>query len=300
MFDWFESAYDHIKSRLANPFLGALIFVWLLRNWLLIYSLFNFDENFGWKEKVEFINNYFHSKDFGYEIWTNIWIAFLLVVIGFITLLITRWITNIYEFKLLPLTYKYSEPKNLVTKERFDSLMKMSREKDDTIEKHRDALDRQELIIRNKESEIEVLTRRISEFQLKESKSITEISQDKDQNDFFAFTENQLDQRLKHYSEREVLIDHEKEKLKKVVFKIIEEQRLNEFLEIYNLLYKEGLEVRSIIRSTIDYYEKLEILVSKGIRQTTLGVTTTQGISITPLGKHVYKIFTDKTLNIIS
>lgn len=41
----FESFVDNIKQKTTNPFFGTLILVWLVRNWELIYTLFNFDKD---------------------------------------------------------------------------------------------------------------------------------------------------------------------------------------------------------------------------------------------------------------
>ena len=43
--DFLVSFKDNFKEKTRNPFLGTYLIVWLIRNWELIYTLFNFDQN---------------------------------------------------------------------------------------------------------------------------------------------------------------------------------------------------------------------------------------------------------------
>jgi hypothetical protein len=162
----FSSTQEYLKSKFVNPFLGTLTFVWLLRNWLLVYSLFTFDDNFRWKDKVDFIKGYLANQDFWYEVRTNLWITGVLFISSLAILLITRYLTNLYEFKLLPLTYKYSEEKHLVTKERFNTVYNSSRDKDQTIESLNIAVNKLEEQLRLKNSHIDDLEKKYSESNL--------------------------------------------------------------------------------------------------------------------------------------
>ena len=53
-----SSFFDNIKDKTTNPFFGTLIFVWLVRNWDLVYTVFNFDSDCNLEDKKEFIRKY--------------------------------------------------------------------------------------------------------------------------------------------------------------------------------------------------------------------------------------------------
>lgn len=165
--DIFSSTHEYIKSKLVNPFLGTLIFVWLVRNWFLVYSLFTFDGNFGWKEKTEFIKVYLKDQNFWHEVYINMGIGFALFIISLAILLITRFITNYYEFTLLPIVYKWSDKGQIVTKERYSQLVSLSSDKDKTIEGQRESLDKSEALVRARGESIDNLNNKLVDEQLK-------------------------------------------------------------------------------------------------------------------------------------
>ncbi len=281
----FSSTHDYIKSKLVNPFLGTLIFVWLVRNWLLIYSLFTFDDNFGWKEKTEFIQRYFEAKDLAHEIWTNLWISGVLFISSFIILALTRYITNLYEFKLLPIVYKYSEDKNLVTKERFDQLLILSREKDDTIEKLRLTIERQEQSIRNKDEYVSTLTSRIAELQVEYSqpKDIY-LTSEKDENNF----DNEQKEIYK-VGGNEYTVDL----LNDILMKLDNEERYTEFIEIVTLIKSPRVTSNNIRYDSFRYFEDLN-LIEAVINQAPSSTISSSNVILTNFGRALLKYASEK------
>ena len=76
-----ESFVDNIKQKTTNPFFGTLILVWLVRNWELVYTLFNFDNDCTLSDKKQFIRDYYVSKFFWKELLLNIGIALCLMIL---------------------------------------------------------------------------------------------------------------------------------------------------------------------------------------------------------------------------
>lgn len=102
MIEAFTSLIDNYKSKIRNPLIGTIISVWIIHNWRIVYALFNFDEDFSMRDKINYIEEYFNKKTYFGELWTIIWIAFLIIFITFFLLAASRFITNGY--------YKVVEP----------------------------------------------------------------------------------------------------------------------------------------------------------------------------------------------
>jgi hypothetical protein len=107
MSEFFTSILDSYKSKIRNPFFGTLFTVWIIRNWIVVYALFNFDVNYTMQDKLDFIADHFVKKDFWNEFLINISCTFLLLIITYILLAGTRFLTDLY--------YKRCEP-YIVTK----------------------------------------------------------------------------------------------------------------------------------------------------------------------------------------
>ncbi|MFV1447816.1 hypothetical protein VBZ51_01645 [Maribacter sp. HS] len=120
--DFLISFKDNFKEKTRNPFLGTYLVVWIIRNWLLVYTLFNFDPNHNLKFKLNFIEEYYIKNDFLLNLATNILWAFAILIITYLVLNISRFIINISEKQITPLVYKISDSKSIVLKETFDNL----------------------------------------------------------------------------------------------------------------------------------------------------------------------------------
>ena len=62
--DFLISFRDNFKEKTRNPFLGTYVIVWIVLNWELIYTLFNFDDNYKLENKVAFIKAYYKEQSF--------------------------------------------------------------------------------------------------------------------------------------------------------------------------------------------------------------------------------------------
>lgn len=102
MTDYIGSLFDNFKSKIRNPFIGTIISVWIIRNWVIIYAIFNFDSDRTMLCKINFISSYFSKINFWVEFFANILTAMSALLITFILLAISRIITDGY--------YKIIEP----------------------------------------------------------------------------------------------------------------------------------------------------------------------------------------------
>lgn len=102
MIQIFNSVAESIKDRTRNPFFATLISVWLVRNWELVYTLFNFDKDCTLIDKTNFIRDYYHPKSFWEELIINISISMGLMILAYCLIIITRVIVNIVEHRITP------------------------------------------------------------------------------------------------------------------------------------------------------------------------------------------------------
>lgn len=123
--DSVSSFIDNIKNKVTNPFFGTLIFVWSVRNWKLIFNLFNFDENCSRYDRLEIIKSYV-SKNWFEEISINIGVTIIVMILGYFFLMVSRFMANFVEYNLTPKMNKYIAEKTLVT----DKLLLVEAEND--------------------------------------------------------------------------------------------------------------------------------------------------------------------------
>lgn len=54
-----SSLLENLKQKFTNPFLGTFILVWIVHNWRLVFSFFNFDERTTLERKMKVISPYY-------------------------------------------------------------------------------------------------------------------------------------------------------------------------------------------------------------------------------------------------
>lgn len=120
--DYISSFFDNIKDKTTNPFFGTLIFVWLVRNWDLVYTLFNFDRDCTLLDKKEFIRNYYVGKVVWEEIGYNILIAFGLMLLSYLLIIVSRLVVNVTNHNIIPRMNEKTVSKLVVNKNRFETV----------------------------------------------------------------------------------------------------------------------------------------------------------------------------------
>ncbi|MGB0869490.1 MAG: hypothetical protein ACPGSD_07820 [Flavobacteriales bacterium] len=86
-----------------TPFFTVYIYVWVIRNWELLMKLIFIDCPDSLQHRIDFINNAYPSINF--FIWNlliNVTLTLLLIVITFFILAIARFITDYYQFTIVP------------------------------------------------------------------------------------------------------------------------------------------------------------------------------------------------------
>jgi len=127
------SFLDNIKQKVTNPFFGTFIMIWFIRNWELVYTIFNFDEGTSLAVKKSYIINYIKSRDWTIELFNNIWISILVMLSGYILIVGTRVLVNVIEFRIMPNLNKRTVSKLVTNTEVFNEVIK---ERDDIAEKY--------------------------------------------------------------------------------------------------------------------------------------------------------------------
>lgn len=97
MKETFDSILDSVKDRFTNPFLGTFIFVWIIRNWYLVYAIFAFDKNCTIDDKLEYIKHYFKGYNVFYEFLYNACWAIGLLIAMYILLIGVQYLMRTYQ-----------------------------------------------------------------------------------------------------------------------------------------------------------------------------------------------------------
>lgn len=122
--NFISSFFDNIKDKTTNPFFGTLILVWLVRNWELVYTVFNFDEKYNLKAKKDFINGYYKDYPLGKEMLINISIAFGLMILSYGLIILSRLVVNVTNHNIIPRMNEKTVSKLVVNKARFETVKK--------------------------------------------------------------------------------------------------------------------------------------------------------------------------------
>ncbi|MDO5858928.1 hypothetical protein Q2490_16755 [Myroides odoratimimus] len=97
MKETFDSVWGSVKDRFTNPFLGTFLFVWIVRNWYLVYGLFIFDKECTMDDKLNYVKDYFKDYDILIEFLKNTGASLLLLVIVYILLIGSQAILQSYH-----------------------------------------------------------------------------------------------------------------------------------------------------------------------------------------------------------
>jgi len=137
--DFLISFKDNIKTKTSNPFFGALILVWITKNWNLIYSIFNFDSKTTLEEKRNFIVHHFTARPFIETILWCVLETFIIILISYLLVNIARLIVNFFDKQVTPLVYKWTDEKSIVLKSVFDALENERKRLEKRVEEEREA-----------------------------------------------------------------------------------------------------------------------------------------------------------------
>ena len=120
---WLTSAGNNIVDKTKNPFLGTFTLVWLARNWELIFALFNFDKSYSLEKKIKFLSERIQYDTFWTEVGYNILWTFIVLILTYLLVNITRVISNLFEKRLTPIVHKWTDYKSLVPKSEYQGVL---------------------------------------------------------------------------------------------------------------------------------------------------------------------------------
>jgi hypothetical protein len=155
--DFLISFRDNFKEKTRNPFLGTYLIVWIILNWELIYTLFNFDDNYKLENKIAFIKTYYTEQSFVGNLFKTVLWAFGLLILTYLLLALSRLITNFSEKQITPWIYKITDSKSIVLKETYENLRTENTRIEAKLEKERENKKRLLIEISELEKEIDKL-----------------------------------------------------------------------------------------------------------------------------------------------
>lgn len=122
--DFFQGILDVFKARTdnplinndgqGNPFGGTYFFIWLIYNWEIPFSLFNFDSSYKLFSKIDFIRCYFQNKGFLDTFLTPAALTFLSLIVFFLFSFLAIGLNKIYHFNVIPRLTKAVEGKSAI------------------------------------------------------------------------------------------------------------------------------------------------------------------------------------------
>lgn len=177
--DLFLSFRDNFREKTTNPFLGTYLLVWIIRNWELVFSIFNFDKSHNLDFKTSFIRSYYEQNSFLLGIlWNTLW-TFGVLITTYIILNLSRAIVNISEKQIKPWVYKLTDSKSIVLKSIYERIRNDRDELQNRLDKERESRSKLEVRIKNLEEEIVGRDRAVAESEGEESvPDSSDINQD--------------------------------------------------------------------------------------------------------------------------
>ncbi|MCZ4410670.1 hypothetical protein O3Q51_17775 [Cryomorphaceae bacterium 1068] len=118
--DIFFSFRDNLREKTSNPFLATYFIVLILRNWALIFTLFNFDDDCTLDEKILIIKGYYFSKNIIQELLINVLWTFGALIVTYLLLNFSRIIVTLSEKRVKPWLYSKLDVSSIVMKETYE------------------------------------------------------------------------------------------------------------------------------------------------------------------------------------
>jgi hypothetical protein len=121
----------------TNPIFGSLIIVWLIHNWKLMYKIFNFSSTETIEQRMAFIASYLDPPNFLPNLGWCILIAFVVLMVSYFLLYLSRLIINFFENIVAPFVYKITDKSSVVLKTNYELLKTEKDQLNDRLESER-------------------------------------------------------------------------------------------------------------------------------------------------------------------
>jgi len=279
------SLKDNFKQRATNPFLGTYILVWAIRNWKLLYTVFNFDKNTTLDGKVKFISEYYGKGDFLLNLWQNVYISFIVLTITYVLIAVSRFIIDFFEKRITPWIARFNDKSSIVLKTTYLELLSERDELEEKIAKERESKSKLESKIKNLEDDV-VEARKATETQMvKELKDKIQEAERKHEN--LQTTKQALELRLnnleQHVGRPGTLIINP---LQEIYNQLNEDKLIDEFKHIARDI-RLGREINRG-NQYVSKFKELDL-----IRTTSKGDAIKVPYELTNYGKELVKIIED-------
>lgn len=109
MKETFDSVWGSVKDRFTNPFLGTFLFVWIVRNWSLVYGLFIFDKACDMIYKLNYVKEHFKNYRVLEEFKINLLWTLGIVVLVYLSLAMFQYITNFYQLGIKKINSRFDK-----------------------------------------------------------------------------------------------------------------------------------------------------------------------------------------------
>jgi len=159
--DLIVSFKENLKSKTTNPFFGTLIVVWIIHNWRLLYTFFNFPKEAGLGDRIRFLASYLDTSAFLRNLLICIGTSILVLILTYLLLNMSRLIVNFYEKVITPWVYKITDQSSVVLKSDYNLMI----EERNKIEQKYEMEHESRLKLQN---EVEKLEAKVNDLQLKQ------------------------------------------------------------------------------------------------------------------------------------
>lgn len=140
-----------------TPFFTTYIYVWIIRNWVFLINLIFTNEVCYADHWIFLIDQQFPSFDLFIEgVIKNIGITLVVIICTYLVLIISRGITNLYQFTVLPFVLQFVSRGELMLKTEATNLLKDYKIVSDSLE-------REKKIRRERDDEVTHLNSKVSE-----------------------------------------------------------------------------------------------------------------------------------------
>lgn len=242
--DLIVSFQQNFKEKTKNPFLGTYLIVWLIINWRLVFTIFNFDDDFTLSDKIDWIEEYYENRSFLWNLVTTIFWAFVVLITTYILLNISRLIINFSEKKVSPFIYKITDSNSIVLKETYDKLSLDKNQLEIKIEKERE----NKVKLQNEISRLEKVIEDLYNEKSNLIESEEGIENEKDDKNYIE--ENP-------FQNKTILSDFEKIQFDKIKAKGYLEPYITLALTMQG---KDGWVAKQYLDERIDYFQKLGLI----------------------------------------
>lgn len=117
-----SSLLDNLRQKFTNPFLGTFILVWIVHNWRLVFSFFNFDERTNLERKMKVISYYYDSAFSIENLAVSAAITLGVLIASFIGINIARIIVETSERIIKPAILKIASSSKVVERKDLEAV----------------------------------------------------------------------------------------------------------------------------------------------------------------------------------